>query len=268
MTADYPLDEVPATPKYVLAVLQDTVSLEFDDELIFDTSLLELAFSFENSGWLRTRALARNLNSTFAVNIPLSEWEAAFPNLRRRTVREVCEFLAARITRPMIRPWRHIAGECHPAGAFLTVRSLLAREGVNPAETIPSAAFGPHLRQLYIQGKAWDVLRKLMRAAPGRLPHANLNYGPLGSGGGAVGFAIVAIMLGCLSAAVGAPGLGGALLGFACLLMPVAFLIGFLSGLRPPRDVDLHGLHTFRDLAYALSGQQPRPRIKPLHEPD
>lgn len=74
---------------------------------------------------------------------------------------------------------------------------------------------------------------------------------------------MVALLLGLLLSGAGAFGLACLLFGLACLLMPLAFVAGLLTAVRPPRRVALPGLVTFRDLAYALAGQQPRGRIQP-----
>lgn len=265
MTADYPTDEVPATPEYVLAVLRDVVQSEFpEDELTFDSSPIEIVNAFNELAWSRTRVLADVVNSIFAVNIPLSEWRAEFPMLRHRTVREVCEFVAPRITRPVIRPWQHITGECLPAGAFLTVRSLMVRAGANPCEITPSAMLGPQLLRLYRQKSLWELTRHLTRTAPGRLPQVGISCGALEMAGNrAAGLGLLILLLSLLFTTVGAGGFALALMGLACLMFPLAFLFGFLSSLQPPRAVEFTGLITFRDLAYTLAGQQPPRQIQP-----
>ncbi len=140
MTVDYPTAEAPATPEYVLAVLRDALPFEFEeDELDFDTPLVDLACAYNDLAWPRTRLIASCLNNLFATTIPLAEWEAAFPGLRGHTVREVCEFLSPRITQPLIRPWRHICGDCLPAGAFLTIRSLLVGAAPIPPQSLQAA---------------------------------------------------------------------------------------------------------------------------------
>jgi hypothetical protein len=255
VTADYPIDAIPATPEYVLDVFRDWHRFGLlDDEPTFETSVRELA-NILNDTIMFWRELARSLNAHLGLDVPAPEWEGALSPMRARTVRDVCEFVAARLgTRPAIRPWQHIAGDCLPAGVFLTVRSLLARDGADPDGITPSTPLETYLVQFF--GKPW--LQDLTRLAPGRLPSMTVDYGLLGTGARVVGLASAAILLGLVSNAVGAVVCAGAILGLACLLMPVALLAGYLTAVRPPRRVELTGLHTFRDLAYALAGQQPR----------
>ncbi len=248
MEVRYPTDEIPATPEYVLDVLRDWHRFGLlDDEPTFEMSVRELA-DILNDTIMFWRELARSLNAHLGLAIPVPDWEGVLSPMGTRTVRDVCEFVAARLgTRPAIRPWRHIAGDCLPAGAFLTVRALLVRDGADPDGITPSTPLETYLVQFF--EKPW--LRDLTRLAPGRLPPATVDYGLLGTGAGVVVLAVAAVMLGLLTGAI-------VFFGLACLLMPVAFLAGYLTAVRPPHRVELPGLHTFRDLAYALAGQQPR----------
>src|SRR4051812_46256232 len=108
MTADYPTDTAPATAEYVFELLR-----QFAGRLsgatptwIFETLADEPAdrhfgpFASEID-WA--------LEEQFGISLPDAEWAALDP-LSRRTVREVCAFVAARITRPVIRPWNHVGG--------------------------------------------------------------------------------------------------------------------------------------------------------------
>lgn len=265
MTADYPLDEAPATPEYVLAVLQDVIQWEFpEDKLTFDSSLVDVVSLFNDLTWSRTRVLADVANWIFAANIPLSEWKAQFPTLRRRTVRDLCEFLVRRITRPVIRPWAHIAGDCLPAGAFLTVRSLMVQSGAGLDAITPSAPLGPHLLRLHSNRSLWELVKILSRTTPGRLLQINVSYGILGrAGNSAVGLGCLGVFVGLVFAGIGVGGIALALIGLSCLFFALALLFGFITGLRPPRAVEFAGLTTFRDLAYCLAGHQPRSPIQP-----
>jgi hypothetical protein len=175
--------------------------------------------------------------------------------LARHTVREVCEFIAARIRRPVIRPWRHIAGECLPAGAFLTVRSMLAEAGANPDRITPSTSLRRY-RTRYGQ----TLLSAIRRLAPDRVPGRNE---PM------PWRAFLCVTL------PGALIILLTLLGKAGVPIPVGLLLaeifgGFgvcVFGMLRLRQweyrKDLGELVTFRDLAYALAGQEPRRRIQP-----
>src|SRR5688572_22141030 len=124
MDAHYPMDEASATPGYVLEVLRDWHRYGLlDEEPTFDTSVRGLATTL-NDTILFWWELARSLNTYLGLSIPVAEWKAALSPMRTRTVRDLCEFVAARMgTRPAVRPWLPVSVGGLPAGAFLTVRS-------------------------------------------------------------------------------------------------------------------------------------------------
>jgi hypothetical protein len=63
------------------------------------------------------------------------------------TLGDLCHALAWRDTRPAIRPWHGTGTPCHPAGAFLTIRSCLARIGENLDGITPATELEPFLRR-------------------------------------------------------------------------------------------------------------------------
>jgi hypothetical protein len=263
MTTDYPTDQVPATPEYVLALLrtwhEDGL---LDDEPTFDTPVRELARCL-NDTILFWRELARSLTAHLGLDIPVADWKPVLSPMGSRTVRDVCEFVAARMgTRPAIRPWRHIAGECLPAGAFLTIRALLAREGVDPDEITPSAPVAPFVRS----HPAW--IRTLVLMSPLHVPPTFVIFRPWWMWLPAVWVlgptAILSVLLGgiLLILAVTTASL---IVAAVAVGMVVAGIVGlrWADRLSQPTGVEFADPHTFRDLAYALAGQQPRRRIQP-----
>jgi hypothetical protein len=264
MNVEYPTDEVPATPEYVLELFQN-VFRSWDEPIdfpTFHTSVSEFAGAW-NDTILFWWELAKPLNQFTGLNLPITEWKAVLYPMRERTVRDLCAFVAARMkTRPVIRSWGHICGNCFPAGAFLTMRSMLAESGIDVTQLRPSTRLDEFAFD------TWEaIFCRLIRSKPGMQISPNW------------GFTISYYALSCLS-------LG--LLILSLLAFPLAILIvladllpgilalvvllGCLLGAystyrhtqRPAyRWVAWGDLLTFRDLSYTLAGQEPRRRIKP-----
>lgn len=260
MSPDYPIDYEPATPEYVLEVFRDWHRFGLlEEEPTFDTSIRDLATNL-NDTILFWRELARSLIAHLALDVPLAEWKPILHPMRRRTVRGVCEFVAARLgRRPVIRPWRHASGECLPAGAFLTARSLLARGGADPYTIGPGTPLGPYLRR---SGASW--VWDLARAAPGRIPPC-MAHRPLQTAGCltlGVGVAVGLLGVALRKCGLSEPAL--AVAGLGCFGLSIGGALTLAAMYCPPRRVTLGDLITFRDLAYALAGQEPRRRVQQI----
>jgi hypothetical protein len=248
MTADYPVDEVPATPEYVFDLLRPG---GVGSAARYDAVADEPAEAHVKTWWLQA---TDELYDWYGIDVPLDE-VLEFDPQRRRTVREVCEFLAGRMTRPMIRPWRHVGGECLPAGAFLTVRSMLAARGANPNRIAPST----RLRRYW----AWygpTLLSALHRLAPGRTPGRDepMPWRPF----------LCVTLPGALLILLTLLGKAGVDIPVGLLLAEVfggfaVCLFGMVRLQQWEYRKDLGDLVTFRDLAYRLAGQEPRRRIQP-----
>lgn len=256
MNVNYPTDEVPATPEYVLELFRELFS-EWDEpleSLSFNTTVSEFATEW-NDTILFWWELARPLNEFTGLNLPIEEWKSILSPMRQRTLRGVCEFVASRMrTRQTIRPWHHIGGDCLPAGAFLTARSILARYGANAREITPSTSLEPYF-QRYDFGWLWE----LCRLAPGCLPPLTVDrWDP--TCGYFIGLAIGGglMLLGSILGKVGSQ-----FFAFGFLFLFFTAFVSLVTQQLSHKRVELGDLHTFRDLAYALAGQQPRRRIKP-----
>jgi hypothetical protein len=164
-------------------------------------------------------------------------------------VRDVCEFLARRLTRPVVRPWKHIAGDCLPAGAFLTVRSMFAAAGADPKEITPGTPLAPYLWRYH------DLVAPLTCLAPDRIPPLTERFSLAGFL--CVVLAPVPLFLVLLLAEWGIQLPVGVWLAtvFGAFPFTVAGIILLMRAERRPRFGELE---TFRDLAYCLAGQRPR----------
>ena len=263
MNADYPFDYLPATPDYVLAVLQESVRVQVGDEIDSGYSVRDLIGAYNDIAWPTIKSLADCMNGTFATEIPRNEWADAFPRLRGKTVGDVCEFLAPRIMRPVIRPWKYIAGECHPAGAFLTIQSWLAKFGFPPDRITPSTPIGPYLNWF-----AEELVWPMARLSPNQHPFVINTYRPW------IDRASASLFVGLPTAFLAVSGIAFLIVGIIQLDLGLLLMGGLLStiGIKglcwvyrftKPLTSSIPGVHTFRDLAYQLVGQEPRRRLQP-----
>lgn len=252
MSPDYPLDYEPATQGYVLAVLRTSFPT-----LTRDTALDDFLLDADESA-TNARHLSKLFNQAFHLQVPTSDWWEAFPAISNRTVGDLCDFLAQHARRPVIRPWRHVSGESLPAGAFLTVRSILTQFGAKPDEITPSVPLKSVL-PWYSDRLIWE----LQLLSPGNLPRYSETRPVQTIGCAVFGLSVVAGFLGVVLGRFGFANAALSLTGLTCFGIALGFLLHFLGSALPPRRVSFGDLHTFRDLAYALVGQKPRRRIQP-----
>jgi hypothetical protein len=166
----YPAIDSPATPEYVLAVLRDMhrQQCQHDPEvdsgalLSFNTTVAEWRDACDLIGW---RELGHAYNQFWGIACKDHEWRAVLEPARQRRLADVCQLIAAYATRPVIRPSRMLGSTCAPAGAFLTIRSLLHEAGAPAGEIAPSTPLAPYTRRF---GAVF--LGPISRLAPGALP--------------------------------------------------------------------------------------------------
>ena len=170
MDVRYSTVDASATPEYVLAVLQDMhrQQCQFDPEadpravLSFDTSVAQRRDACDLLGW-RERGCA--FNPLFGISCSDAEWGAVLEPAGQRRLADVCQLIAVRAVRSVIRPSQLLGRTCAPAGAFLTIRSLLHEAGAPAGEIAPSTPLAPYTRRF-----AEVFLGPVSRLAPGALP--------------------------------------------------------------------------------------------------
>jgi hypothetical protein len=142
MNVDYPTDEVPATPEYVLDLFREVFRgwNQPEEFLSFDTSVSEFAAEW-NDTILFWWELAKPLDQLLKIHLPIEDWKKILSPMSEHTIGEVCQFVASRMgTRQAIRPWHYIGGDCLPAGAFLTTRSVRSNHRQDWSHTSKSTA--------------------------------------------------------------------------------------------------------------------------------
>lgn len=250
MTVDYPTDEAPATPEYVLEVLREwhRIAVAVGDAreipISLDTPFWDWMDCQEVDDWGRG-GFGGAMNRAWSVDIPRKKWKDF--EWTASTLGELCELIASQAKRPVLRPWYHIAGECWPAGAFLTLRSLLAGAGLDPSLLTPSAPLEPYLTRRY--DSLWLSIARL-RPGCGPVPYFTRGE---------------RLARKTLMAVFGLSFLGLCVL--PILAIPVLMLswIGFFisSQFMGGWQFQDPTIRSFRDLAYALTGQEPRRQIQP-----
>ena len=254
MTTDYPPDIAPATAQYVLDVIRawHRIAVAAKEatplELTFETPVAEWEDSLGIDDWGRS-GLGGSMNEAWSLDIPVSEWHAM--QTSEPTLGDVCRLIESRATRPVIRPWKHIAGDCLPAGAFLTVRAMLVESGADPSHVKPSTPLFPYLTRGL--DEFWD---RITRLTPGCGPVLRLTRPERLISGGLVFLILLALPIGfligsCLAVAIG-----------LTLFLLGLFAHGMASAMLGTWHFLGHDMRTFRDLSYRLAGQEPRRRIQ------
>lgn len=259
MEVNYPTVDEPASTEYVLAVLQDMhrqqcqydPAADPDAVLSLDTTVVDWTEACDLVGW---RELGRAHNEIWGIDCSDDDWRAALKPAGQKRLADVCELIAAHAVRPAVRPALLLGSNCAPAGAFLTIRSLLHQAGAPASEIAPSTPLAPYARQF-----AKVFLGPVSRIAPGALPLVRIRtplydatcagslVGPLcllvGTWGGLPLFTIAGVMFYAL--------------GFALTWYAATHVL--------PASVEFGELQTFGDLAIVVAegrlhdGRRPLP---------
>jgi hypothetical protein len=166
---------------------------------------------------------------------------------------DICVDLSERVLVPVVEPITLLGRKCDTAGAFLTLKRMLADSGADVSELAPSSPLAPMCR------KHSSVIHRFRLAYPGRLGWLKVTNTPA--------------CFGCLFVVVGILMLiGGASFPerWTGVICPIGLVMLMISGVlflisRVFRSrlefVMAHGygsLHTFRDYIYALHGRHRR----------
>jgi hypothetical protein len=236
------------TREDVLGVLIDYARLsdplgEVLEPLEFETSVAAWRGSLELVGG---KALGKELNKWFWVNIGEREWMRVLTPAKKRTLGEICDLIAAYGIKREIEAVTVMGCRCRKAGAFLAVREILAKAGADVSELHPTSRIEDYSRLFHA-----DVFNQLVRLAPGQLPTVQREGGILGA------YAISIFVCGVLCYA--AILLGDSAVANRLLITTLALLLLTLiwGSIHQPR-MRLGWVRTFRDLSRVLVGEWPR----------
>lgn len=192
--------------------------------------------------------LARVLGPLFGIRVPLREWRKALKPQRKKTIKDLCEFLSRHASVPAIAEPTFPGKQCKAAGAFLTIKQLLENRGVDTRELAPSTK----LEQLSYVGfpRIWKDLIKLAPPLVNKIRsenHYDFHFILL-----AIVCMISTVVGGVVTGSVPATGIPWALGSMAGLIMTWKW-----SEKRAalPKRVTFEGLTTFRDLSTFVCDQ-------------
>jgi hypothetical protein len=249
----YPPGEESATAEYVLSVFQD----QQRHLCAMDEGDPETAISFETTvgAWCRARdpeglfilavdwrLLARGLNKEWGINYSNAEWKSVLKPGRKKTLADVCQLIARHAKRPTVRPARMFGCAGRSAGAFLTIRSLLAQAGANAERITPSTPL-----QEYIRHCPFMFTGAISRLAPGMLPSIYVRSAPFAN------IAMLCILASLIGIFFGACGSMPLLAVASILFLIVTSVLGFGLAQWKPASVEFGQLRTFRDLAKVIA---------------
>jgi hypothetical protein len=244
----YPTIDEPATPEYVLAVLQDAhrQQCQHDPEadpdavLTFESTVVDWRAACDLVGW---RELGRAHNQLWGIACSDDEWREVLEPAGRRQLTGVCQLIAERTNRPRIRPARLLGSICAPAGAFLTIRSLLYAAGAPAGEIAPSTPLADYARRY-----AEVFLGPVSRLAPGALPPVRVRTPVYDSAVRGLLLAFVCVLVG------GCSGLHALTIAGIGLFVGSYALTWYSARCLLPASVEFGELRTFRDLAVVVAG--------------
>ncbi len=246
MTYDRPPAYVPATPEYVLAVIRDShrqqcqydPEAEPDVELTLETTIAEWRYACDLLDW---QQLGRALDGEWKLGRPDTEWYRVLEPAKKRTLRELCEFVAQGAVRPTIEPVRILGSTCLTAGAFLAIRSLLRDAGADVDSVAPSTSLDQYTRRhpgVFLGPISW--------LAPNALPKVTMSmpWYDLSFSGFLLGL-LLAFAGSFISPLATAAGIVLALVSWV--------LDWIIADLLVPSRVAFGNLRTFRDLATVVA---------------
>ncbi|HEX7425022.1 MAG TPA: hypothetical protein VF311_14210, partial [Terriglobales bacterium] len=109
-------------------------------DLTFETTVDEWRAACD---LLAAGKLGQALNAWFNVSFSNTDWMATLEPAKKATLEGVCELIASKAQMADIKPFAICGTQCLSAGAFLTIRSALGKEGI-PVEGIrPSTSLAP-----------------------------------------------------------------------------------------------------------------------------
>ena len=194
------------------------------------------------------------INSLFETTLTKHEWTAFLIGAKRKTVLDVCEFVAARAQIPVVTHRRILGKECLTAGAFDCVQELLKVEGVGTGDLAPSTA----LISLSSRPLA-RVIRVLTRVRPSMMDEVEIIWPPDGCYLLTGAFLLIATLPAALIAATWPmPFLSLPLIVFGAFVA-----VWHWSAVRQkqgPDAVTFKSLKTVADLCRLIAGEPPSTR--------
>jgi hypothetical protein len=189
------------------------------------------------------------LNGWFGLSLTRDQVREIATPAGRRTLREVCGYVAARAEVPAMEPVTVLGNECLSAGAFLAMRSVLARAGADVRHLAPSTPLGPYLRDHFMV-----FAKDISKLAPGNLPRLEAVESPRLSPWYLGAFAVAIVGAAALVLMTDRQLLNRCLPHLAIAFL-VAMLVSWFRQSKLRQNPELPGVRDFRDLVNKLLGR-------------
>lgn len=153
---------MPVTPEYVFKVLDShCAAIEeaycgegIANEWAWDTKLKEWRMLIDGGTW---KEIAAAMQWQWLTTYTDDEWNRFFEESSERTVGDLCNFIAARGSRPKVGPVTVCGKECVPAGLFLAMRHALEARGEDVSSLMPSTNIAQYVKAFTTPGKVLAV---------------------------------------------------------------------------------------------------------------
>lgn len=249
MTLDRPPRSRPMTPEEVLDGVRDLYARAAG--LSWEAAAAEIEFETALGDILAVEGFdSDTIELYFGTGSLTEEWYRRVWEFG--TVRGLCFALAQFVEVPSIEPVVVAGRPCWAAGAFLTIREVLANAGVDVSELRPST---PLLPYVWVRPDVFEW--ELPRLAPGRVPVVRFENRRLSRRilGAVVGFGglLLSVWIGR-----GFPVVGGLMAGAFVKLFLLDLVRAPWAARRRNWSVEFGGLYDFRDLAAAIAGEPGR----------
>jgi hypothetical protein len=270
MFDDYLPNYITPSPEQVLIILRDRY-FQGSEAISNHAASFDLSMATTVDDWifyanlLEWPQLAEAFNEEYGINEPRENWRQVMTPQRKRSMKDVCEFLAPRIRVPRVRVVQVAGKSCLSASVFLTVKSLLKNDGVSVEDIGPSTPLDAFTKVYYVA-----FFTKISSLICGGLPSCKVESMPPNR---------IARVLEMVWSCSVLAALGGPLVLVAMLLFKVscAWPVGLvLIGLghlgaqacakwTPAQEVTsvtFSGLRTFRDLSEYIASQIKNQRMQ------
>lgn len=237
MNYDRPLPTRPITAEVALEILR-----ELQRQAAEEAEPKEITAATTVADWIMIMDLvdgAEFLDHVFGLKRSKQAWRSLLQPAHERTLGEVCQHLAQVARIEALEPLPMLGKPCLSAGVFLTIRSILARDGADVSNLRPSSLLKPFLRHHYS-----TFMCHIAKLAPGRLPVLQIHR-PFQDSLVKLGF--FGLLL-CIAGYC-----WGSYFGVSGLIILLLTQLGIMcTAAWPPANVELGDLRDFRDLVRML----------------
>ena len=239
------LKTVPMTADDVLKILQDSHRHQcaFDPEadpgveLKFETSVAKWRNAWD---LVDADSLGVALNEFWEMAVPEEAWRSVLEPPQSRSLRDVCDLVAANARKFLLQPAGAFGAKCEAADAFLAVRALLVRAGAPGSAIRPSAPIEDLARQFPA-----IFFGPISHLAPGRLPTVVIRTPWHTLAVSVVGLGLLGVIAGSF--------INSRLAAWSFGLAALAYVGTWITVRLRPAEVRFGTIKTFRDLAELIA---------------